>query len=222
VLPSTDIAVEVFVPVEVKNPRLLFEQIRAVVVALSPFVAGLLLLWLCFPLACRVLRRRRRERWADAMGPRARIAVAYAELRDAATDLSVGDPFATPLEFLSRVQEDGEHRELAWLVSRTMYGDLGHTASDEDADAAELMAASLRRRLSQAQPFQVRAVALLSKGSLLRPYTDEVPGLRVPTPIADLRARRAVARAQRRRRKQLRSPRPKRLVLPRLRTKVAR
>lgn len=225
VLPSTDIAVEVFVPVEVPNPRLLFEQVRAVALGLAPFAMGLLALWLLVPVACRALRRRRRERWADALGSRARIAVAYAELRDAATDLSVGDPFATPLEYLARVQDDGEHTELAWLVSRAMYGDLGASLTEQDADAAEVMASSLRRRLRQAQPFQVRVVAALSKGSLLRPFTDEVPGINVPTPIADLRARRDLIRARRRRRAQLRRAEPRRrgwFVLPRLRTKVAR
>lgn len=187
VMPSSKIAVEVFVPVELKNPKLLFEQVRAVLVSLAPFGAVALLSWLSLPFACKVVRRRRRERWGDALGPRGRIAVAYAELRDAATDLSVGDPFATPLEFLARVQDDAEHNELAWLVSRAMYGDMGETVTDDDASAAELMGESLVRRLRQAQPLQVRVVAWLSKGSLYRPFTDEVPGVRIPTPFADLR-----------------------------------
>lgn len=225
VLPSTDIAVEVFVPVEVANPRLLFEQVRAVVASLAPIGGGLLLAWLSLPVFCRALRRRRRERWADEQGPRARIAVAYTELRDSATDLSVGDPFATPLEYLSRVQEDGEHTELAWLVSRAMYGDLGATVTAEDAEAAEVMAASLRRRLRQAQPFQVRVVAALSKGSLAQPFTDEVPGIRVPAPFVALRKRASAVSTRRRMaaraRRSERAGRS-RFALPRLRTKVAR
>jgi hypothetical protein len=180
ILPSSDIAVEAFVPVELDNPRLLFEQVRALLLDVLPFLAAAVVAWLSIPVVAKLLRRRRRERWADALGPRARVAVAYSELRDAATDLSVGDPFATPLEFLSRVQEDRDHTTLAWLVSRAMYGDLAADVSDGDATAAEILAASLRRRLRQAQPPQVRLVAALSKASLHKPFTDEVPNVSLP------------------------------------------
>jgi hypothetical protein len=199
VLPSTDVAVEAFVPVELDNPRLLFEQVRAVLLELLPFVVALLLVYLSIPFVAKQRRRRKRERWADALGPRARIAVAYAELRDAATDLSVGDPFATPLEYLSRVVDDPEHTELAWLVSRAMYGDIARGVTPEDAEEAEIMALSLRRRLRQAQPAQVRAIAALSKASLHKPFTEEVPNVALPTPFADLQARIARTRAARRR-----------------------
>jgi transglutaminase superfamily protein len=187
ITPSSDIAVEVFVPIQSTNPRLLFEQVRAVLLSALPYAFALVLAWFGLPLACKLVRRRRRERWADGLGPRARIAVAYAEFRDAATDLAVGDPFATPLEFLARVQPDRQHTEFAWLVSRAMYGDLAAKVTDEDADAAELMGSSLARRLRQAQPLQVRAVAVISKSSLYRPFTDEVPGVRVPTPLLHTR-----------------------------------
>jgi hypothetical protein len=201
--------VEVFVPVELRNPRLLFEQVRAVLIQLAPFAVAVLVAILSMPFLYKALRRRRRERWADAAGPRQRIAVAYAELRDAATDLSVGDPFATPLEYLSRVVDDPEHTELAWLVSRAMYGDLAAEVTDADADAAEVMSASLRRRLRQAQSPQVRLVAALSKGSLQKPFTDEVPGITIPTPFASLalwRAERARARRRRRTARQFARP----------------
>src|SRR5207248_3253444 len=136
--------------------------VRAVLLRVLPFLLALLTGMLATPALAKLVRRRRRERWAEALGPRARIAVAYAELRDAATDLSLGDPFATAIEFLDRVQEDGEHRELAWLVTRAIYGDLAYDTTEEDAKLAEEMASSLVRRLRAAQPLQVRMVAGLS------------------------------------------------------------
>lgn len=205
ILPSKDIAAQLYVPVEVSNPRLLFEQVRSVLLEVSPFLLAILLAVLLAPIAARAVRRQRRERWAEGLGARARIAVAYAELRDAATDLSVGDPFATPIEFLDRVQEDGEHRELAWLVTRALYGDLAYDATDEDAMVAEEMAASMARRLRAAQPMQVRAVASVSRASLLQPFSDELPNVRLPRPLrtarlAVVRAAGAPGRALRRRR----------------------
>jgi hypothetical protein len=197
VLPSTDVAVQVYVPVELSNPRLLFERVRAVLLRVLPIVALLGLAYLAAPTIARAVRRRRRERWADALGPRARVAVAYTELRDAATDLSVGDPFATPIEYLDAVEEDAEHRELAWLVTRAMYGDLALEVSEDDARLAEEMASSLARRLGQAQPLQIRAVAWLSRASIVRPFSDEVPNVTVPTPLRSLRLglRRLIRRA---------------------------
>ena len=187
ILPSTDIAVQVFVPVEIDNPRLLFERVRAVLLQLFPVAALLLAVFLSAPPIARAERRRRRERWADPLGPRARVAVAYAEFRDAASDLSVGDPFATPIEYLSAVQEDGEHRELAWLVTRAMYGDLALELTEEDAQRAEEMSASLQRRMRAAQPLQVRVVGFLSRASLVRPYESELPNVTIPSPLRDLR-----------------------------------
>jgi hypothetical protein len=196
IAPSTDIAAQIYVPVEVDNPRLLFEQVRDVLYMVSPVLAALLVLYMCAPMLARNVRRLRRERWADPLGPRGRIAVAYAEMRDAATDLSVGDPFATPIEFLDHVQEDGEHRELAWLVTRALYGDLAYDVTDDDALLGEEMANSLVRRMRQAQPMQARFVGALSRASLVRPFTDEMPNVRIPTPLRALRL--ALLRAGRR------------------------
>ena len=78
------------------------------------------------------------------------MAVEYAELRDLATDLNVGDEWDTPLEWMYKVQPDDEHLELAWLVSRSLYGDMRDTVTDDDARVAEELAGSLRRRLSRA------------------------------------------------------------------------
>ena len=187
ILPSDDIAVQVFIPIERVNPRLLFERVRDAGKQAAPFVGVIGALWIMAPVSLRTMRRRKREAWADAIGPRARIAVAYAEFRDAAADLALGDPFATPIEFLDRVQPDGEHNELAWLTSRTLYGDLGSLVADVDARAAEELSLSLRTRLRQAQPMQVRMIGFVSKSSLLKPYTEEVPNVRVPTPLASTR-----------------------------------
>lgn len=187
ILPSNDIAVQVYVPIERVNPRLLFERVRDYGKQGAPALGVVLGLWLLTPVSLRTMRRRKREKWADGIGPRARIAVAYAEFRDTATDLALGDPFATSIEFLDRVQPDGEHNELAWLTARSLYGDLAAIVTDDDAKAAEELSLSLRTRLRQGQPSQVRVVGFLSKSSLLKPYTEEVPNVRVPTPIASTR-----------------------------------
>jgi hypothetical protein len=102
-------------------------------------------------------------------------------------DLNVGDPYATPLEFLGRVEPDDEHTEFAWLVARALYGDLAVTVTDVDARIAEELSASLRRRLFRGQPFQSRVLAVLSRASLKYPNTTELPSaplLRLPRPRA--------------------------------------
>jgi hypothetical protein len=45
----------------------------------------------------------------------------------------------------------------------------------------------MRTRLRQGQPTQTRVVGFLSRSSLLRPFTEEVPNVRVPTPLASTR-----------------------------------
>jgi hypothetical protein len=178
--PSDDVAVEVYVPVEVRDSRLLFQIIRARLLQAAPWFALVVVAWLSYPAAARAWRRQRRRRWAATRGPRGRIIVEYAEFRDAATDLNVGDPFDTPLEYLLRVQDDAQHAELAWLVARVLYGDMATTCTDRDARAAEELAGSLRRRMARAQPAQVRAFAFLSRSSLRRPYSQELPTVALP------------------------------------------
>ncbi|MDQ1373842.1 MAG: hypothetical protein QOJ09_1180 [Actinomycetota bacterium] len=173
--PSTDVAVEIYIPVALKNLRLLYERVRDVLFRVAPFAIALAAIYLATPAARRALRRRRRRQWAAGVGPRAQIAVEYAEFRDLATDLNVGDPYATALEYLGVVQDDDEHAELAWLVARSLYGDLAASLSDDDVRAAEDMSVSLRRRLWRAQPVQTRALALVGRTSLARPYTEEIP-----------------------------------------------
>jgi hypothetical protein len=207
VVASDDVAVELFLPVDLPRPVPLFELVRARLLQALPLLMILLTARAAAPEVLRAMRRRRREAYGQAFGPRARIAAAYAEVRDIATDLNVGDPFATPLEYLARVVPDAEHTELAWLVSRSMYGDLATTATDGDAAVAEELARSLRRRLRTGQPAQIRVLGLLSQASLRSPYTDEVPNLALPAPGRALAARRrawADERARRRRQQRLR------------------
>jgi len=181
--PSKDVAVEVYVPVELESVKQLYENVRAWALVVLPWVVGVIALYLLWPAGLRALRRSRRRRWASVAGPRARIAVEYAEFRDLAMDLNVGDPYATPLEFLGRVEPDDEHIEFAWLVARALYGDLATVVTADDARIAEEMSQSLRRRLFRGQPFQSRVLAVMSRASLKYPYTTELPSaplLRLP------------------------------------------
>lgn len=197
VVASNEIAVQLFLPVGLPHPVPLFELVRARILQALPVIILVLLARAAAPALCRVLRRRRRERWAEDAGPRSRIAVAYAEFRDLATDLNVGDPFATPIEYLDRIEDDEDHAELAWLVSRTMYGDLATVASDVEASLAEELSAALQARLRAGQPTQVRMLGLITQASLQSPYTDEVPNLQLPTPGLWLAAKLRAVRVPR-------------------------
>jgi transglutaminase-like putative cysteine protease len=197
---SSDIAVEVYMPVEVRDARELFQLVRARLLQALPWLLALVAMWLAFPAAAKALRRRRRRQWAATRGPRARVVVEYAEFRDAATDLNVGDPFDTPLEYLLRVQDDAQHAELAWLVARVLYGDMTISCSEHDARQAEELARSLRLRMARAQPMQARAFAVLGRASLRRPYSTELPTVQVPrirqyVRIPSMRRRRPRAKA---------------------------
>lgn len=211
IVASDEVAAEIVIPIELESFKQLYQKVRDQLVALLPYVGLLLALYLANPSVIRALRKRKRRAWAEELGPRAQIAVEYAEFRDAAHDMNLGDPLDTPLEFLWRLEEDDEHQELAWLVSRALYGDLSRSVSDDDAQAAEELAASLRRRLARAQPFQVRALAALTKASLRAPYTDEVPTIALLDPVgrwSEWRTGRRLARKARRR-----SPRRRRFGL---------
>jgi hypothetical protein len=106
--------------------------------------------------------------------------VEYVEFRELATDLGVGHPTKTAIEFLDEVIDDDEHEELAWLVTRALYGDLAAQLSDAEATAAEELSASMRRRLRRGQPMQSRVLAFLTRTSLKEPHTREVPATRKP------------------------------------------
>ena len=200
ILPSDDVGVEIYIPYRDPNPWALYQRIRARLLQAAPVAALVLVGYLLMPAGLRAWRRRKRRQWAQPLGARAQIAVEYTEFRDLATDLNVGDPYDTALEYLARIADDDEHAELAWLVARSMYGDLATEVTDVDVRAAEAMSASLRRRLLRAQPMQTRVAAFLARTSLERPYTLEVPNVRIPRlPRPRLRVQQLWSRRARRR-----------------------
>jgi hypothetical protein len=174
VLPSDEIEVGLFVPVLVPPDSVLFERIRQGVLIAIPAILLLLAAYVCFPALRKSLARGRRRNAARAAGPRARIALAYAEWRDLATDYGYRYDTDTPLMFLDRFAVDAEHTELAWLVTRALWGDLEHSLTDELATWAEELSRALRRRLAGAHPAPVRAIALVSRLSLRHPYAPEL------------------------------------------------
>lgn len=177
--PSDELTLQVYLPIQNPNPLQFFQVVRYWLLVAAPFVLGAALLAAVFPYPLKLWRRRSRRRWALAHGLQGRIAVAYAEFRDGAVDLGVGTPTATPLDFLEQVVEDDEHQELAWLVTRALWGDLARDLRDVDAEAAEALSRSLSRRLVTAQSGSTRLAAAVSRASLREPFD---PGLPNPWP----------------------------------------
>jgi hypothetical protein len=165
-----------YVPVEQHTYEATYLIIRWWAIRVLPGLLGLVLLYLFYPGLLKMWRRQRRRRWAAAFGPRGQLAVAYADLRDTATDLNIGHTAQTPLEFYQRaVALDEQHEELAWIVTRVFWGDMTRDVSVEHVDIAEDMARSVRRRIWNASPAINRLVAFGSRASLRDPYTDEIP-----------------------------------------------
>ena len=175
---GSDVAVQVYIPVKIRSLKALYQQVRSILWAFGPFILLALALWLAIPYAQKSWRRAKRRRWGAATGPAAQIAVEYCEFRDLATDLGIGDPYATPIEYLDYLAEDEEHEELAWLVTKALYGELRGRCTQDDVVAARELSDSLRQRMIKAQPFQTRALAVLTKLSLEQPYSAEVPDVR--------------------------------------------
>ncbi|MFN2462974.1 MAG: transglutaminase-like domain-containing protein [Candidatus Dormibacteria bacterium] len=171
------LALIVYLPARVHTLLPLYVLLRYWLAVAIPFVLAVVLLAVFYPGFVKVLRSRRRRRWARDSGVGERIAVAYAELRDRSRDLAIGDPMATPLEFLDYVEDDREHRELAWLVTRGLYGDLWQKMTEELAEFAEKSSLSVTRRLTQGQPRTTRILAFAARNSLRDPYSPEVPNL---------------------------------------------
>lgn len=186
VLATQELALVVFVPVRLATIELLYRQVRYWAGIVLPLLLLAGLIGGGWPVAAKALRRWQRQRWAADRGPAARIWSAYIELRDRAHDLNIGDVRTSPLEFLESVESDAEHEELAWLVTRAVWGDLRRDLRDEDADAAEEMARSVGRRLAGAQTAMNRLLGAVSKASLTEPYNHEVPGIHLssPPPVA--------------------------------------
>jgi hypothetical protein len=177
VVTSEEVSVRLFLPVVREEPSRFFEQVRSFVFRVVPIVAGLLALYYLWPLPYKAFRRARRRAWAAERGPEARIALAYAEWRDFATDYGYRHYADTPLMFLDRAIPDEEHAEFAWLVTRSLWGDLRGSVSEDDALAAEELSRSLRRRLGQAQPATLRFVASLSRLSIRHPFAPDLDTL---------------------------------------------
>ena len=175
VVPTDELGLVVFVPVRFQSIRQLYETVRYWASIVVPILLALACLVAAYPAGLKAARSWRRERWARERGPSHRIAVAYAELRDRANDLNIGNPRSSPLEFLAAIEDDDEHAELAWLVTRALWGDLKRDLRLDDVEAAEELATSVRRRLYQEQSGLNRFLALIARSSLRDPWSDEVP-----------------------------------------------
>ena len=173
--PSDELSLQVYLPIENENPLQFFQVVRYWLKVAAPGVLAVVALVMTVAYPVKLLRSHRRRRWAAQHGPAGRIAVAYAELRDLAIDLRVGSAAATPLEFLDATVEDEEHAELAWLVTRGLWGDLARDLRDDDAAAAEALSASLRRRLAGGQALPARVAAATSRASLRAPFDAGLP-----------------------------------------------
>lgn len=170
VAASEDIAVKVFVPIALDPKSYLYAQIRHVLSIILPIVLLLLILFYSYPAAKKAWIRSRRRAWGSGQDAKTRIALAYADWRDVATDFGYRFDSDTPLMFLDRVIEDEEHTQFAWLVTRSLWGDLQGSVSEQDGLAAEEMSKSLRKRLGQAHNSTLRFVAAVSRLSLRHPY----------------------------------------------------
>lgn len=177
VRPTDELALITYVPVELSTARLAYVYVRYYALRGLPFLLALGLLAAFYPAVVKALRRTARRRAALRLGPRARIAAAYGELRDSVTDLGIAGPAVSPLELVALVEKDAEHTELAWLVTRTLWGDLARDIRPDDVEAAETMARSVGRRLRSAQPGLSRLTAAASRASLSNPWTTELPML---------------------------------------------
>ena len=177
VRPTDELALVVYAPVKLRSFRLAYVVVRYYALRALPVGLLALLVLVFYPGAVKAVRRMLRRRAARRLGPPARIAASYAELRDLATDLNIGGPTLSPLELVDRVADDPEHRELAWLVTRALWGDLGRDVQQADVDAAEEMSRSVAKRLRQAQPAFARLASISSRASLADPWTRELPTL---------------------------------------------
>lgn len=175
VLSNGLITAQIYIPIKQQGLSLLYTLVQFWLVRVAIVGAGVLFFWILLPGMVKTFRRLQRGRWARRLGPRERVAVAYAEIRDRAIDFNIGHPTLTPLEFLDVLEPDDEHTQLAWLVTRGLWGDLQRDLREEDVESAETLARSLFRRLVNAQPFLTRVVAFGSRVSLREPWSDEMP-----------------------------------------------
>ena len=168
--PGDEIGAQVYVPLIRPPDSILGLQLAVITLALLPIGLLILAIYFAIPAIQKTYLRGRRRSAALADGPRARVALAYSEMRDYATDLGYKFPSDTPLMFVDRVMPDEEHRELAWITTRVLWGDLHDETDPHLAATAEELSKSMRARLAAAQPASVRFLALISRLSLRDPY----------------------------------------------------
>jgi transglutaminase-like putative cysteine protease len=175
VLPDGTIKAQLLIPIRQQGLSLLYTIVQFWLARVAAVLGVVLFFWILLPGLVKAYRRQRRRRWAEALGHRERLAVAYAEIRDRAIDFNVGHPTLTPLEFLDVLEPDDEHTQLAWLVTRGLWGDLRRDLRLEYVEAAEAMSRSLYRRMVSGQPFLTRVVAFGSRVSLRDPWDASLP-----------------------------------------------
>lgn len=168
--PGDEIGAQVYVPVIKPPASVLGLQLALGALGMVPIVLLLIAIYFAIPAVQKTYLRGRRRSKALNEGTRARVALAYSELRDYATDLGYRHPTDTPLMFVDRVMDDEEHRELAWMTTRVLWGDLHDDRDPLLATTAEELSKSLRARLGAAQPASVRFLAVISRLSLRDPY----------------------------------------------------
>ena len=173
VLPSDEVAAQVYLPTIVDPASTAAKQL-AVIVGLVALAALLLsIAYALYPGFKKARVRAKKRAEALRAGPRARVALAYGEWRDYATDLGYYHPTDTPLMYLDRFLPDEEHTELAWLTTRGLWGDLQEDLTDDHAAAAQELSRSLRRRLAATQPATLRFVAVISRLSMKNPFSPD-------------------------------------------------
>jgi hypothetical protein len=175
---ATDqLALNLYIPVRELSVQLLYQLVRYYAVRALAVVVPLIAALVCYPALLKLVRSRRRRKWAAQRGLPAQVMVAYAEYRDRCHDLNIGDPRDTPLQFVTAIGDDREHDELAWLVTRSLWGDLARDLREEDVRSAVDMARSVTKRVDTAQPALNRFVAWITRTSLRDPWSDELPNV---------------------------------------------
>lgn len=173
--PTEDLGLVVYVPIKLQSVKLIYVFARYwIAVGLLVLFSLMLILW-SVPGFIKIVRSVLRDRWAAHNGMQAQILAAYAAMRDTASDLNVGDPVSTPIRFLRYVEKDEEHEELAWLVTRGLWGDLQRDLTPHDVRAAQEMSASVIQRLRRGQGPGPRLLAFGSRDSLRAPHSEDLP-----------------------------------------------
>lgn len=198
VRPSDRLTLPVYVPVRLPTIQLLYVLVQFWVTRVVSYLVIVGLIGWLYAGVVKAVRGARRRRWAQREGLAARLRVAYASFRDTAHDFNIGHAALTPLEFAHRTEPDREHQELAWLVTRALWGDLARDLRVADVETAEEMARSMSTRIRAVQPFPTRVLAFASRRSLRDPYTDDIPNLWWPSPSLRSRAAARLRSAARR------------------------